>query len=175
VILGCGPIGLCVLAAMKAATPCETYVTDLLDDRLRLAERYEADWTGNAASGDVAAQLKELQPLGMDRVFECAGKQETIDQAVELLAPGGTLVLVGIAPQDRISLDMNGLRRKELRVQCVRRQNECVEAAIEMLARGEIDLDPLVTHHFSLDQSQQAFDTVADYRDGVVKAMIHLS
>ncbi|MFB3892607.1 MAG: zinc-binding dehydrogenase [Phycisphaerae bacterium] len=174
-ILGCGPIGLCVLAALKAADPCEVYATDLLDERLALAGRLGADWTGNAAAGDVLAAIKRTQPLGMDRVFECAGKQETIDQAVELLAPGGTLVLVGIPPFDRFSLDMNLFRRKELRLQCVRRQNECVQTAIDMLAEGKVNLDALVTHHFLLEQSQQAFDMVADYRDGVVKAMIQIS
>lgn len=174
-ILGSGPIGLCVLAALMKAEPCDVYMTDLLDNRLDLAEQFGAQWTGNAATQDVAAEILQCQPLGMDVIFECAGKQETIDQAVELLAPGGTLVLVGIPTDDRIGLDMNLLRRKELRVQCVRRQNECLAEALEMLSSGEIDLDGLVTHRFNLAQSQQAFELVRDYRDGVVKAMIEIA
>jgi L-iditol 2-dehydrogenase len=173
-ILGCGPIGLCVLAAIKRGEPCEVYATDLLDGRLEMARRFEADATYDAASQDVVQAILEEQPLGMQTVFECAGKPETIDQAIRLLAPGGRLVLVGIPPEDRISLDFNDLRRKELTVQCVRRQNECVEPALEMLDREEVRLDALVTHHFRLDQSQEAFDLVANYRDGVVKAMIHV-
>lgn len=174
-ILGCGPIGLSVLAALRASDPCEIYATDLLDYRLEVAQRLGADSTVNAATEDAAAALKESQPLGMDVVFECAGKQETIDQAVSILAPGGKLVLVGIPSQDRVSIDFNDLRRKELAVQSVRRQNECVEPAIEMLQSGEVDLSSLVTHHFDLGQSQQAFETVSAYRDGVVKAMIHVA
>lgn len=174
-ILGCGPIGLCVLAALGESCDCRTFVTDLLDYRLELARRYGAAWTGNAATGDVVEKIRSAQPLGMDVVFECAGKQETLDQAVQLLKPGGKLVLVGIPPHDRISVDMNDLRRKELTLQCVRRQNECVEEAIEMLSTGRLDLDGLVTHNYRLGESQKAFDTVADYRDGVFKAMIHLA
>lgn len=174
-ILGSGPIGLCVLAALKRGEPCETFVTDLLENRMAAAQRFGADHTYHAAGQDVVAAILEDQPLGMDTVFECAGKQETVDQAVHLLAPGGKLVLVGIPPEDRVSLDFNHLRRKEISVQCVRRQNECVGAALEMMRGGEVGLEALVTHHFRLEQSQQAFDLVANYRDGVVKAMIHVS
>ena len=174
-ILGAGPIGLAVLAALRADEPCDIYVTDLLDNRLEMAKKLQADATFNAAGQDVAGELNQCQPLGMDVVFECAGKGETIDQAVRMLAPGGKLVLVGIPADDRISIDFNDLRRKELSVRCVRRQNECIAPAIEMLQRNEVQLDPLVTHHFSLMQSQQAYDMAADYRDGVIKAMIHLA
>ena len=85
------------------------------------------------------------------------------------------MVLVGIPAGDRISLDFNEVRRKELRVLCVRRQNECVLEAIELLATGRLDLNPLVTHHFPLARCREAFDTVANYRDGVVKAVVEMA
>ncbi len=173
-ILGSGPIGLCVLMALRKGPAISIAATDLLDYRLALAGRLGADLTLNAALPDATQQLLARQPLGYDYVFECAGKAEAIDQAVRLLAPGGCLVLIGIPPEDRISVDMNDLRRKELRLQCVRRQNECVKLAIEMLAAGKVNLNPLVTHEFSLAQSAAAFDLVSRYGDGVVKAMINI-
>ena len=112
--------------------------------------------------------LKTSAPPGPDNefdvVFECAGQQEALDQGVELLKPGGTLVVVGIVEGDRISFDMNLVRRKELRIQNVRRQNECVREAIELAASGRIDLDSLVTHRFSLPEPQAAYDLVAVWR-----------
>jgi threonine dehydrogenase-like Zn-dependent dehydrogenase len=48
-------------------------------------------------------------------------------------------------------------------------------AAIELVSKGAINLDQLVTHHFSLAETKQAFDLVADYRDGVVKAVVHVA
>ena len=75
---------------------------------------------------------------------------------------------------DRISFNMDLFRRKELRIQNVRRQNNCVAAAIELLADGHVNLDSLVTHEFPLDETQKAFETVADYRDGVIKAMVRV-
>lgn len=171
-VLGCGPIGLCVLAALRDAGVEGVRATDLHDNRLELARRFGAAWTGNASRAETANRLRDQQPLGYNVIFECAGKPETIDQAAELLAPGGTLVLVGIPADSRISLDMNELRRKELAVQCVRRQNECVVGAIDAIASGRVNLDALVTHHVTPEQSQQAYELAADYRDGVVKAMI---
>ena len=111
----------------------------------------------------------------MDFVFECAGQQETLDQSVELLKPGGTVLMIGIPEVDRVSFSIHTLRRQEIRLQSVRRQNECMAPAIELVSKGAINLDQLVTHHFSLAETKQAFDLVADYRDGVVKAVVHVA
>ena len=108
-------------------------------------------------------------------MYECAGQQETLDQAIELLKPGGTLLMIGIPEVDRVSFDIHTLRRKEIRLQSVRRQNQCMVPAIELVANGAIDLEPLVTHHFPLEETKQAFDLVADYGDGVVKAIVHVA
>jgi L-iditol 2-dehydrogenase len=174
-ILGSGPIGLCVLLALKEAGATRVFMTDLIDSRLELARRLGAEWTHRGDRDNVLAQAEKAAPQGMDAVFECAGKQETIDQGIAMLAPGGTLVLVGIPAEDRISLDIHVARRRELMLQNVRRQNLCLAPALELVAKGKICVDPLATHHFDLDEAQQAFQTVAEYRDGVVKAMIHVN
>lgn len=174
-ILGSGPIGLCVLMAVRAICPSRTYLTDLLDNRLEVATRCGADWTGVPTREDVMESILTKEPEGLDYVFECAGEQETLDQAIELLKPGGTLVMVGIQDTDRVSFKLDAMRRKELRLQNVRRQNDCMAPAIDLVARGAVDVDPLATHHFQLDETKAAFDLVADYADGVVKAIVHVS
>jgi len=173
-VLGAGPMGLGVLAAVRAAVRCKTYVTDLFDERLAAARALGADWTANVLTGQVAGEILAAEPLGMDVVFECAGQQETLDQACEILAPGGTLVIVGIPETHRVSFSVDAIRRKELRIQNVRRQNGRVQDAIDMLVGGEVDLDLLVTHVFPLDRVAEAFELVSEYRDGVIKAMINV-
>lgn len=173
-ILGCGPIGLCTLQAVKAAGPCTVIASDLLAERADLARATGADAIIHAASQDPLAAIARFAPTGVDIVFECAGEQATVDQAGAALTPGGTAVIIGIPAESRLSLDMNFYRRKELNVKNVRRQNGCVHDAIAMVAEKKVNLDPQITHHFTLDQSKDAFDLVADYRDGVVKAMIHV-
>jgi len=174
-IVGSGPIGLCTLLAVGVQTHAPVYVTDLLDERLAVARACGAAWTGNPRREDVVAAVRRLEPLGMDAVFECAGEQYAIDQGLELLKPGGTLLIVGIPELDRISLNINLMRRNELRIVNVRRQNECVERAIDLIANGRVDVRPLVTHHFRLEETARAFELVSARGDGVVKAIIRVS
>jgi len=174
-ILGSGPIGLSVLMANRVVCPGRTYLTDLLDHRLELATRCGADWTGMPTRENIVKSILEREPEGLDCVFECAGQQETLDQAVELLKPGGTLVMVGIPDTNRVSFKVDPFRRKEIRLQNVRRQNGCTSSAIDLVARGAVDVVPLVTHNFPLDETKAAFDLMADYEDEIVKAIIHVT
>jgi L-iditol 2-dehydrogenase len=172
-ILGCGPIGLCVLLPALAEGAAAVYVTDKIEERLEVARSAGAAWTGNPLRQDIVAEISDHEPELLDLVFECCGQQEALDQAIELLKPGGKLMIIGIPEGNRISFDINEMRRKEIAVQNVRRQNGCMQPAIEFIARGH-DVSFMITHHFSLEESQKAFDLVAGYRDGVVKAMIRV-
>ncbi len=174
-ILGSGPIGLSVLEALKAAGAERVYMTDIREYRCEFAHKAGADWVGNPQTRDVAGEIRSAEPLGVDVAFECAGEQETVDQAVRLVKPGGSIILVGIPEVDRISFEMNAMRRSEIHIRNVRRQNGCVQPAIDLVASGQVDVASMVTHRFSLDQVQEAFDAVSNYRDGVVKAIINLA
>ncbi len=172
-ILGAGPIGLSVLLPARFLGAERVYMTDKIDARLSLARKAGADWAGNPQTDDIAAEITRREPELLDAVFECSGEQEAMDQGVQLLKPGGKLMLIGIpGAANRISFDINQLRRKEIYIQNVRRQNDFVQKAIDMIARREIDVDIMVTHRFGFEQTQEAFEMVTDYRDGVVKAMV---
>ena len=110
----------------------------------------------------------------LDVVYECSGDDKAISQAIQLLKPGGSLVIVGITEIDNISLPIHELRRKEITIINIRRQNRCTQKAIDLLDENKINMDSIITHHFSLDETQKAFDLVAGYRDGVMKTIITL-
>lgn len=171
-ITGAGPIGLSVLLPAKALGADKVYITDKIDARLALATRAGADGAGNPQTEDVIAKITEREPDLLDAVFECSGSQDALDDAVRLLKPGGKLLLIGIPSVSRVSFDISLLRRKELVIQNVRRQNDCVQRAIDMIVDKEIDVNVMVTHRFPFARTQEGFDMVADYRDGVVKAMV---
>ncbi|MFA6135514.1 MAG: alcohol dehydrogenase catalytic domain-containing protein [Phycisphaerae bacterium] len=176
VIQGCGPIGLCVLLGLRAKGDYKVYMTDVLDYRLEAGRKFGADWVGSARdAGSVPAAIRKMEPVGVDAVFECAGQEETVDQGLAMLRPRGRLVMAGIPAESRISFDVHLARRQELVIQSVRRQDRCVEEAVELVGSGRIDMNAMVTHHFSLDQTGEAMDLVSNYRDGVLKAMIHVS
>ncbi|MFH0911521.1 MAG: alcohol dehydrogenase catalytic domain-containing protein [Planctomycetota bacterium] len=173
-ILGSGPIGLSVLVASRARGAAAVYTTDRIETRVLAARRAGATWAGNPGREDVVQAILRKEPEGLDAVFECAGKQETLDQALALLAPGGRLMIVGIPEFDRFSFSAETARRQEIALQNVRRQNGCTQAAIDLLASGRVDLDFLVTHRFPLSETKRAFELAASYGDGVLKAMIEL-
>ena len=82
-------------------------------------------------------------------------------------------MLVGIPPDAKYSFNMDLMRRKEITVINVRRQNHCVDEAIELVKSGKIDVEKMVTHHFRPEETAKAFDMVEGYKDEVIKAMIH--
>jgi L-iditol 2-dehydrogenase len=171
-ILGAGPIGLSVVLAATDIGIQKTYVTDKIDDRLDAARMSGATWTGNPDRSDIVAKITEIEPSGLDAVFECCGDQEALDQAVELLRPGGKLLIVGIPEKDLVTFDVHKLRRKEITIQNIRRQNDCIPAAIDLITRKMQGLEFMATHTFRLEDAQKAFDLVENYRDGVIKAII---
>lgn len=173
-ILGCGPIGLSVLLPLVHKSGAgKVYATDRINSRHQLAGKHGACWTGNPDSADIVRSILRLEPDGLDMVFDCCGKQEALDQAVEILKPGGKLMIIGIPEVPRISFAMDRIRKKELCIQNVRRQNEFVKPAIDFITAGN-DVRFMITHTFTLEEAGKAFDLVAGYHDGVVKAMIRI-
>ena len=171
-ILGSGPIGLSVLLASRLSGVGKVFMTDKIEERLIAAGRAGADWIGNPNLIDVVEKINNLEPDQLDAVFECAGEQEALDQAVDLLKPGGKLIIVGIPEPNEISFNINKIRRKEISIQNVRRQNDCTQKAIDLIARKKINADFMATHNFKIKDAQLAFEFVEGYRDGVIKAMI---
>ena len=171
-ILGAGPIGLSVMVCAKALGAERIYVTDKIAARARIARENGADWSANPGEADVLREIQEREPLLLDTVYECAGQQETVDQGISLLKPGGKLMVIGIPREERLSFSIDQGRRKEICIQNVRRQNECVQPALDLIRDGKAQVDFMVTHRFPFERTKEAFDLVAAYRDGVVKAMI---
>jgi L-iditol 2-dehydrogenase len=174
-VLGTGPIGLSVMLCAKANVACAVMATDLLDERLAVARSCGAELTINARQVDVATECTRAGLPEFDVVFECSGDPACVNQGLSLLGPGGALIMVGIPPADSIAFDPHVVRRNELRLQGVRRQNHCVGPVIDLIAAGRLDASPLVTHRFPMDKTAAAFELVADYRDGVIKAVIDVS
>ncbi|MFA6293532.1 MAG: NAD(P)-dependent alcohol dehydrogenase [Victivallales bacterium] len=174
-ILGAGPIGLSILLPAKAQGAEKVFMTDKIDSRLQLAKKMGADWTGNPTKEDIVKKIAAAEPLLVDVVFECCGQQEAFAQAVELVKPGGKIMLIGIPPSmEYWSLKVDIARRKEVCIQNIRRQNHCVQPAIDMIDNKLFDVSRMATHHFKLEDTKKAFDLVADYKDGVVKAMVEI-
>ncbi|HTP13880.1 MAG TPA: alcohol dehydrogenase catalytic domain-containing protein [Bacteroidota bacterium] len=171
-ILGVGPIGMSVFHVLRTQSIGNIYITDRLEDRLSFSKQLKPTWTGNPDNTNIVKEIALREPLMVDVVYDCSGDPSAIRQGVELLKPGGRLVLVGIPEVDEISFPIHELRRREITIVNIRRQVHCTQKAIDLLARGQVAMDSTVTHRFPLEKTGEAFDLVAGHRNGVMKAVI---
>ena len=174
-ILGAGPIGLCTLFALRNIKVGSLFVTDKISARLEKANKLGASWIGNPEETDIVKEILDIKTEGINAVFECCGDQEALDQAIDLLKPGGKLFIIGIPDTDQISFNISKLRRKEIAIQNVRRQNNCLPEAIQWIQENRFGIHQLITHRFNLENVREAFDLVANYSDNVIKAIIEIN
>jgi L-iditol 2-dehydrogenase len=171
-ILGFGPIGMSVLLPALAMGAKSVYVTDKIEARLDIARKAGVIYAGNPDNEDVVSEIAALEPNMLDVVFECCGQQEALDNAVDLLKPGGKLMMIGIPEFDNWQFSADKARRKEITFTNVRRQNHALEPTLDMMEKKLFDAHQMVTHRFKFQQTKEAFDLVNQYADGVMKAMI---
>jgi len=171
-ILGFGPIGMSVLLMARALGFEKIFVSEKNEARCELARQNRAIIVKNPLTNDISNEISAFEPLLLDVVFECCGQQEALDTAIEICKAGGKVMVIGIPEFDRWSFSADLTRRKELSIVHIRRQNHCTEEALRILAEGKINGSAMITHRFNLDEIADAFELVANYRDGVMKAMI---
>jgi L-iditol 2-dehydrogenase len=174
-ILGAGPIGLCILQVARLAGAGPIFVSDKFPWRVDLARRLGATKAMCHEEQDVVRAVREATGgRGVDVAFEAGWSGEAVEEAAEMLAPGGRLVVVGIADDDRLSLRHSTARRKGLTISMVRRMKHTYPRAIRLAAQGLVDLRSLVSHHFPLQHAAEAFAVNAAYADGAVKVVVDL-
>lgn len=135
----------------------EIYMSDVLDNRLAVAEKLGAV-TVNAAKEDaVQAILEKTQGRGVDLVFEAAGNPASILQTASLVARGGTIVLIGLSAEGVLPFDLGKIMNKEAEIKTVFRYRNVYPLAIEAVRTGRVNVKSLVTHRYAFEDSQRAF------------------
>jgi L-iditol 2-dehydrogenase len=171
-VFGFGPIGMSVFQALKMYDVKSTLVSEKLNYRCEMAENQGADRVINPDEEDIISKSMDMFHYGVDVAFDATGSQEAINDAISILKPGGTLLIIGIPDFDRWSFRADEMRRKELTIKNVRRQNGFEQKAIDAIAQRRVNLTSMVTHHFTLEETAKAYELVANYDDGVMKAVI---
>jgi L-iditol 2-dehydrogenase len=175
-VLGAGPIGLLIAAVARAAGAAEIYMTEPLDYRRSFALNYVADATLNPDEEDIVAEIKRLTGgRGVDVAFEAAGASGTPQQAAAVACIGGKAIITGIPADDTMNMNASTVRRKGLTIKLVRRMKHTYPRAIRLVQSGMVDVKPLATHLLPLERIAEAFDMVAAYDDGVLRAVIQIS
>ena len=172
-IVGTGPIGLCVLRLLTTGWAGPVFAADRLPWRAERAAQYGATAAYCNESTDIVdAVLTATDRRGVDVAIEVATGGQALQQAAEMLAPGGRLIVVGIDSEDRFQLRHSTARRKGLTIRMVRRMKHAYPRAIRLVQQSNIAWHDLVSHRFPLSHAAEAFALNADYRDEVIKVMI---
>ena len=172
-VIGCGPIGLMIAQLARLSGAQDVFVTEVLDHRLRMAQKQGVSLAINARRQDpVRAILDATNGRGVDVAFEVAGALETPEQSAEICKPGGTVVVVGICGEDRTEFRAGVTRRRGLTIKISRRMKHVYSRTIPLVERKMVNIDTIVTHSFTLEQAPEAFHILADYLDDVGKVVI---
>jgi L-iditol 2-dehydrogenase len=172
-VAGAGPIGLLTAAATRAAGATDVVITDVVPDKLDFARRRGVDRAVNVAETDLAAAVDTYTDgAGMDVVVECSGAEPSIRSTLNVVRRGGTVVLVGLADEAEVPLDVLDVISNELDVHGSFRYHDTYPTAIDLLAEGVVDVEGIVDFESPLSDVGNAFERVLD--PGVVKGMMSL-
>ena len=150
VIFGAGPVGLCAVASAKIFDPARIIVVDMEGYRLEMARRLGADLVVDASVEDVRKVVKDsTDGWGADYVVEAVGKQETLNNAVAVAAPGGVVSVVGVFQQP-VSVNAPRMFAKNLTLTIGMGDLGRIQELIDLIAAGRLDLTPLLTHRLPL-------------------------
>ncbi|NEX60973.1 NAD(P)-dependent alcohol dehydrogenase [Noviherbaspirillum galbum] len=171
-----GPIGLCATAGARLKGASQIIVVDSLPERLETAKRLGADIALDYKRVDPVAEiLKITGGRGADVSIEALGTQQTFESCLRSLKPGGTLSSLGVY-SGKLSLPVDafaaGLGDHKLVTTLCPGGKERMRRLMNIVASRRVNLEPLVTHRFKLDDIEQAYDLFANQRDGVLKVAI---
>jgi threonine dehydrogenase-like Zn-dependent dehydrogenase len=176
VVFAQGPIGLCATAGAKLKGASRIIVVDGVPARLAMARRLGADIVVDYTRVNPVDEIMRItHGQGADVAIEALGTQQTFESCLRVLKPGGTLSSLGVY-SGKLSLPLDafaaGLGDHKIITTLCPGGKERMRRLMNVVASGRVDLKPMVTHRFRLDQIEQAYDLFANQRDGVLKVAI---
>ena len=175
VVTGCGTIGIMIALAALAGGCSKVIITDISAEKLAIAGQYDGVIPVNVTEETLAdAVARETNKWGADVVFEASGVPQVFNDAIRAARPGGCIVLVGLPPKE-VSFDVNAAVIKEVRIETVFRYANVFDRALELIASGKVDLNPLITETFNFEQSIEAFERAAKGLPSDIKLQIKVA
>jgi len=160
-VIGAGVIGNLIFQVSKAQGADRVLATDIVEERLPLAIEVGADWAIDSRQVDPIAFTRQQVGEGFDVVFDLVGTEGVVEQAIQMTRPGGTIVLIAIPHQQKLSFNYKEVFRKELELVGTRVYNDRdFEDTLDLLASGKINAERLISHWIPLNQGLEAIELV---------------
>jgi threonine dehydrogenase-like Zn-dependent dehydrogenase len=176
VVFAQGPIGLCATAGAKLRGATMIVAVDAIAERMAVSRMLGADFIIDFKKADPVEEIMRITDgRGVDVAIEALGTQATFEAALRVLRPGGTLSSLGVYSTDlRIPLGafVAGLGDHKIVTALCPGGKERMRRLMDVIASGRVDLTPLITHRYKLDDIENAYDLFSHQRDGVLKVAI---
>ena len=172
-VLGAGPTGLTTMMSARLFGPAVIVASDINEDRLTLAKAQGlCDITINPKKQDVIQTVRALtEGRGADVVFEVAGAKNTFELAWQAARPNAVVVVVALYEEAQ-SIPLHRMYGKNLTFKTGGVDGCDCEETLRLIAQGQIDTEPLITHTYPLSKIQEAYDLFENKRDGVIKVAV---
>jgi len=176
VVFAQGPIGLCATAGAKLKGASLIIGVDSVDERLKMSKIMGADITINYKTTDAIEEIMKITGgRGVDVAIEALGTQQTFENCLRVLRPGGRLSSLGVY-SGKLSMPLEsiaaGLGDHKIVTTLCPGGKERMRRLLNIVQSGRVNFKPMVTHRFKLDDIEKAYDLFANQRDGVLKVAI---
>lgn len=170
-IIGAGAIGMMVAAMCRRSGATEIIIADFSDQRLKMALQIGATVAVNSGKVDLEEEVARItNGKGVDKSFECVGRESCFNQAIMTLKKNATCTVVGIYEKPMVSFPASRLVTHEIHIQGA--QGYCWDFPIAIAASRDLPMERFVTHTFPLSELQQALDVALDPKSGSIKVVL---
>jgi len=174
-IFGPGNAGLIMLQLFKMAGASKTVMVGTRDFRLEMAKKFGANLAVNVKNEDPVKSILDWCPEGIDLVVEATGKSNVLEDCIAVLKPGGSIVVFGIF-SDRIKdFDPSFLYYKEAVVYGSKGAAGAFKEAIQLLEEKKLQILPMITHRFALEETAAAFKVFEDKVPDALRIVIEIA
>ena len=173
-ILGCGPISMCVLLSLRAAGLTNIYMIDIVEERTKMAVELGAT-AASLQLDEVFTKriMDETRQLGVDVVFDTTDYAPLVNKSLYVTKKGGKVVLIAVPHQDMIQLDMRQLFMSQISVHTTFRYANQYPKAIDLVASNIIPISKIITHRFDFMDADKAFQVSARKDGNVCKIVLN--
>ncbi|MZQ99403.1 MAG: alcohol dehydrogenase catalytic domain-containing protein [Acidaminobacter sp.] len=172
-VIGDGPIGLLSVQTAVLSGASKVFLIGSWEEKLKLGIDMGASIALNYRNGDIVEVIQEkTQFKGVDVVIETSGSTKAFNQSLRLLKPGGKIVLLSIYTSSEFMAEINSIVSKDAEVIGVLASCNSFKPTIELLSAGKIDVLPLITHCFPLEQAKDAIDMMRSKKDLRIKVLL---
>ena len=172
-VVGAGPIGLSAIRGARLYSPSRIIAIDLADSRLEAAKGFGADVLINNDSSDAVAEIMAMTGgLGVDVAIEAVGAAAAFELAAALVRPGGHVANIGVHGSP-VTLHLEELWTRDVTITTGLVDTYSTPMLLRLVASGQLDAKPFITHHFGFDRFMEAYDTFKNAAEtGALKVVL---